>query len=191
MKESKYYKKHHKTSLNKTWLTKLLLSIIVVLICLIYTNISQSNKEYFKKNLLEKNISFTTINKYYKKFIGNVKENEIPKQTELMTFAEDLKYTKKEKIDDSYKLEVGENYAVPFLKSGIIVFVGEKDNLGNTVIVQGNDGVDIWYSNVSLNDHSLYDYIKNGEIIGPSLSEYITLTFMKNGTPLTYEEYLE
>ena len=37
------------------------------------------------------------------------------------------------------------NSSVLSLSSGIIVYIGQKEGYGNTIIVQGNDGVDIKY----------------------------------------------
>lgn len=81
------------------------------------------------------------------------------------------------------------NEAISVITSGIVVFIGEKDDLGNTVIIQGNDGVDIWYSNITDTDISVYDYIEAGSILGSSNSEDIYLTINKDGEFINYEEY--
>ena len=38
--------------------------------------------------------------------------------------------------------------------------MGEKEGYGNTLIIQGADGVDIWYGNVNSTSLKLYDYIE-------------------------------
>ena len=68
---------------------------------------------------------------------------------------------------------------------------GTKDGLSNTVIVQGNDGVDIWYSGVSLNEYGLYDYVSEGDVLGGSILEYGFVSIVKDGEKITYEEYFK
>ena len=194
MKDSKFYNKIYgkkKEVSNKIWLSKLLLSIIFILISLIVTNLDSDLKDKYVSNVLEHNISFSSINKFYNKYFGSVikdKEDDVSGD-EVLTFNEELAMLDKEGVNDSYKINVGFEYVVSFLKSGIIVYVGEKDNLGNTVIVQGNDGVDIWYSNVIMNEYSLYDYVKEGDILGITKDEYLYLTIKKDGNSISYDEY--
>lgn len=190
MKNSNYYrrkKKRQKVSKVKkySWLTRLLLSIILILISLIITNFSPSLKQKYVTDLLNKNMSFTTLNKLYKKFIGNNKESK-----EDLVANIDIKQPTYEKVDNSFKFTVGNEYPVPLLQSGIIVYLGDKDNLGNTAIIQGNDGIDIWYSNIDVTEYSLYDYVTKGSIIGVNRNDYYMLTIMKDDQSLDYEDYL-
>lgn len=190
MKNSNYYrrkKKRQKVSQvkNYSWFTRLLLSIILILISLIITNFSPSLKQKYVTDLLNKNMSFTTLNKLYKKFIGNNKE---PKEDLVANI--DIKQPTYEKVDNSFKFTVGNEYPVPLLQSGIIVYLGDKDNLGNTAIIQGNDGIDIWYSNIDVTEYSLYDYVTKGSIIGVNRNDYYMLTIMKDDQSLDYEDYL-
>lgn len=196
MQESKYYKRKCKKVVNKVWLTKLLIGIIFVLISLIYVNFSDKNLDNYKKVILEDNISFASINNLYQKYIGKTTTKAKDKATDdsakdMLTFNEGIIYESIEQYNNSYKMKVGKEYLVNFLKPGIIVFVGEKDGLGNTVIVQGNDGVDIWYSNVNMTTYGMYDYVSKGETLGTSNDEYIYLTFVNDGNYLKYEEYIK
>ena len=176
---------------NKIWLTKLLISIIFVLVSLIYMRVSDTNKSFYVDKLLQDNINFQSFNGLYNKYFGNKFENKTINSEEMLTFNDTLTFSSREKIDNSYKLNVGMEYAVPVLKPGIIVFVGDKDNLGKTVIVQGNDGVDVWYSNLVNSEFGMYDYVSKGDILGTTLDEYLILSFNRNGTFLTYEEYIK
>ena len=81
--------------------------------------------------------------------------------------------------------------AVTSLYDGIVVFIGNKDNYKNTVIVQGSDGVDIWYGNVSNVSVTLYDYITKDTIIGEAADNTLYLVFNKENEYLGYEEYLK
>ena len=65
----------------------------------------------------------------------------------------------------------------------------KKENYGNTVIVSLNTGIDVWYSNIN-ESIKLYDYVKEGELIGTSKDSTIYLVFKKDGNILNYEEYI-
>jgi hypothetical protein len=148
-------------------------------------NISDDTQNSYKENVLEDNIDFYEINQVYDKYIGDGEEYS---DTEL-TFNDSIIASEVISYGDSYRLNVGTDYLINIMKPGIIVYIGDKDGLGNTVIVQGNDGVDIWYSNVSLNNYSLYDYVSKGEILGSSLSDYYLFTIIKDGKKIKYEDY--
>lgn len=167
--------------------TKTLLSIILVLICAIYINLSDNNLLNFKNYVFNNTLLFTKINNLYTKYFGNILPEKVSKSTPV--FGEKIAYTNIEKYEDSYKLTLNSNI-INTLQSGLIVFIGEKPNLGNTVIVQGNDGTDIWYSNIKVNAFSLYDYIEENTILGEANAESFYLTFIKDGQHIGYEEYL-
>ncbi len=45
-------------------------------------------------------------------------------------------------------------------ESGIVVYIGEKENYKQTVIVQQMNGVDVWYGNIKQANVKLYDYVE-------------------------------
>lgn len=63
-------------------------------------------------------------------------------------------------------LETGVDATIECIQDGFVVFVGEKDDLNKTVIVQHNDGSESWYGNLASVEVGLYDYIKSGHPIG-------------------------
>jgi len=198
MKDSKYYKKklqqNKKNKIgNTSWLSKVLISIIIILLSLILTNFNKDIKEFYTKNILEYNLSFNQINKIYEKYIGNINKEKVKTSDTNYVSNEitDIKLLPKTEEDGSYKIDVGLDFPVTFQESGIIVFIGDKESLKNTVIVQGNDGVDIWYSNIIHNDYSLYDYVKKGDILGTTNTDNLILTITKDGKKLTYDEYFK
>ena len=69
------------------------------------------------------------------------------------------------------------------------MYLGDKDNLGNTCIIQGVDGVDIWYSNIDTSNLTLYDYVNKGDMLGTTLSDKLYLTLEKNNEFIDYETY--
>ena len=174
----------------KGLLSRSLFAIIFVLGSVIFTNISDSNKELYQKYVLEDSLEFTKINELYQNIFGTVditKDNHSDAETVFGS----ITYTNIESFKNGSKLTVGMNEVVSAITSGIVVFIGEKDELGNTIIIQGNDGVDIWYSNITDTDIKVYDYVEAGSILGTSNSEDIYLTISKDGQFMSYEEYME
>lgn len=193
MKDSKYYKKmkakERVNSKNNIWLSKLLVSVIIVLCSLIVTNLNGTIREEYKKLILEKNISFSSINKFYEKYIGRLGNKNVDESLVSNVITDTSKIVKD--ANGSYLVNLGMDYPLTFMESGIIVYIGEKDDLGNTIIVQGNDGVDLWYSNVINSEYGLYDYVKKGDLLGTLSSDKLLLTIVKDGNKLPYEEYFK
>ena len=79
---------------------------------------------------------------------------------------------------------------VPALESGIVVYIGNKQDYGQTIIVEQTNGIDTFYSNISTTDIKLYDYIEKGDYIGQTLSDKLYLIFQKNGVVLNYKDYI-
>lgn len=194
-KRKKYYSNESKetSDLNprlkyvKGLISRTLITIIFVLSSIIFTNVSTKNKEFYKEHVLENSLEFTKINNWYQKYFGNVDITK--KNPSSTTVFNTIKYSNIEPFKNSSKLTVGMNEVVNVITSGIVVFIGEKEDLGNTVIIQGNDGIDIWYSNITDTDLKVYDYIESGSIIGTSNSDYIYITIYKDGKTISYEEY--
>jgi len=166
---------------------KLLVTIIITLIILIIIKSNKVFKKNFYKYVYESNISFSKINKLYKEYFGNILPLNI-KDLEPV-FNEKLIYEEKEKYLDGVKLIVGENYLVPSLNDGVVVFTGYKENYGNVVIINQSDGTDLWYGNLDNINVKLYDNIKKGQYIGNVKNE-LYLVFKKNGNILDYEKYI-
>ncbi len=190
MKDSKYYKKKLKKQGKdderlSILFSKLLLAVIFVLGSLVLTNFSSSLKDKYVKEVLEKNIDISYINKFYNKYIGRGKKEE--EEVLVANLDSSKEY---EKVGESVKFTMEAEEPITTLEGGIIVFIGDKDDLGNTVIVQGNNGVDIWYSNILMTDYSLYDYISKGDKLGVSMSDNYLVTIKKDDKTLEYEEYI-
>ncbi len=169
-------------------ITRSLLTIILVLGSIIYTNLSAKNKELYQKYVLENSLSFNKINNIYQDLFGKV--DILSKKESTPVFKDELNVTRVEAYQNSYKLMVSKGSSVSALASGIVVFMGEKDDLGYTIIVQGNDGVDIWYSGVTSSELKVYDYIESTTIIGITSEDYLYITLNKDGEYLNYEEYI-
>lgn len=180
-------KKDSNKSIN---LTKFLLVIILTLITLIAIKKDIKFKELFYKYVYEDSINFAKINEYYEKIFGSYIPFEDTTNKVTPVFNEKLTYISSNKYLDGVKLTVENNYLVPVLQSGLVVYMGEKEGYGNTVIVQGIDGIDIWYGNVTNISISLYDYIDKKSLLGTTKNDVLYLVYKKDGEILNYEEYL-
>jgi stage IV sporulation protein FA len=178
-----------KTSRSFKFIIKAMLVIIITLVLMILIKCNKSFKEKFYVEVFEKNFSFTTINNLYQKYLGSFLPFDKIVDTEPV-FNEKLAYTEVNKYLDGAKLTVTDSYLVPSLQSGLVVFIGEKEGYGNTVTIQGVDGVDIWYGNIENVSVSLYDYVELGTPLGSTIDNNLYLVYKKDGVILNYEEYL-
>lgn len=168
-------------------------SLAVASLFLILATICKYNNDYrdiiYKKIYLD-NFSFTQVKQFYSKYLGGVSFLDKYVLDTKPVFNENLTYYEKSRYYDGVKLKVDNNYLIPSIESGIVVFKGEKEHYGNVVIIQGMDGVDIWYGNISTSNINLYDYIEEGSFIGETIDETLYLVYSKGGNILNYEEYL-
>ena len=171
-------------------LSKFLLSIIFLMVSIILIKSNSNIKTFYQEDILTKQINFTKFNDFYTKYFGNIlPDYTVPSVPTQMASNTEFDYNNGTPYLNGTKLETTENYPVPIITSGIIVFLGEKDSLGPTCIVQGIDGIDIWYSHIDISSLNLYDYVTEGKILAPTESNYFYLTIDSNGNYLTYDTY--
>lgn len=179
----------NKNKVGTIFFVKLLVSIIIMLVILIIIKSSSDFKNNFYKQVYNKNLSFVKVKNIYNKYIGNstLFDNIIKTET---VFNEKLVYNSSETHLDGVRLLVGSHYLVPISESGIVVFIGEKEGYGNTIIIQRVDGIDEWYGNIENVNVKLYDYVTKGELLG-EVTEELYLVYKKDGNILNYEEYIK
>ena len=184
-------KQENKVSYRVSIIRRTLLTVVIVLVVLIICNLSTSTKNIIKKELLERNYNFSKINSLYKKYIANF--NPLGKKesgnTQLVSSSKGIEYSSSEDYLDGVKLNVSEEYPIKLLDSGLVVFIGENEGYGMSVIVQQSNGIDVIYGNVISNDIKVYDYIEKGTIIGTA-NKYLYLVFQKEGEVLDYKKYI-
>ena len=193
MIKSKIKKKNKKTNKNRSsrygFISKLLITIILTLITLILLKSNNKLKTFFYNKVYDNNISFATINKWYENHFGSsIPFKELVEKDTKAVFNNKLEYSKKEKYLDGVKLSVDKNYLVPILESGMVVYIGKKEEYGNTVIVQQVNGVDVWYGNINNPNVKLYDYVEKGKLLGDVKNNNLYLVFKKDGKVLSYEK---
>lgn len=174
-----------KKNINKL-ITKFMIAIIFFLISIIFTNYSDKNLLLYKEYVFTESLPFTKIKGWYEDLFGEVLPTQDNSQT---VFNGKLVYKDISEYYDGEKLLVSKNTLVNNITSGVVVFSGEKDNYGNTVIIQGIDGVDIWYGNLENVSVSLYDYIEANTVIGETKDEYLYLVIKKDNEYIKYENY--
>lgn len=180
------------TSINiNKYISKFLLTVILLLITLITLKSNNGLKTAFYKQIFDSNISFATINKLYQNYFGTpIPFENLFKNNAETVFNEELNYSETSKYKDGVKLTVEKNYLVPVVESGIVIFVGEKEGYGNTVIIQQTNGIDLWYSNVGKLDIKLYDFVEKGSLLGETNGTDLYLVYIKDGKVLDYNEYI-
>ena len=195
---NKYFKNKNKMVYNNKYLisliNRILLSFLLLIICLCIVKTNDKYKLFIKENVYSKNISFTKINKLYENWFGKIYPIEnIEKKTNVKlepVFSENLAYTNMEEYKEGVKLSVDNNYLVPVLESGIVVYKGDKDNYGYTIIIQQVNGIDLWYVGLKKNDLKLYDYVEKGKLLGEVENNLLYLFYQKDGKFVSYKEYL-
>lgn len=172
----------------------ILRSLTVIIIFLLLAIISKSNQTYkdvIITNLYEKNLSFTKIKNLYNKYLGGIVPLEKVTPEITPVFNEQLEYTNESIYYDGVKLEVLDKYLVPILEEGMVVYIGEKENYGNVVIIEGSNGIDIWYGNMESTTIELYDYVEKNTYLGQTKDTNLYLVYSKDGQFLDYKEYLK
>lgn len=165
-----------------------LFTILIFLINLILCKSNDEYKEFIHKYVYTNNISFSKIENIFNKYLGDV----IPtlSNTSQEVFNEKLVYNSIEEVNDGAKINVKDKESINSFESGIVVFSGIKDNLGNTVIIEQIDGNEAWYVNIDNSNIKIYDYIEKGSIIGNVLTDNFTIYFKNKGEAIDYKKYI-
>lgn len=184
-------KKKCKGSKIYSFFIKFFICIIIVLLGLIFIKGNTSLRNEVKDFLGNHNLSVSKINDFYKKHFGDILPfQSIAKSKTKLVFDENLKYEKIEKYKDGSKVYVSDSYLVPSLEDGIVIFIGNKDDYGKTVIIEQTNGVLVWYGNLANINVSVYDYVNKGEFLGEAKKSFYLL-FEKDGKFLDYKKYIK
>lgn len=174
----------------RSFITRLFLTILLFLVGMILVKGSHNVKNIILENVYNKNFKFTKVKGFYEKYFGKVLSLDKLAVKEQSVFQEKLAYQKANTYLDGVKLTVDKNYMVPVLESGIVIFMGEKDQYGYTVVIEQIDGVDVYYSNIHADGIKMYDYIEKGELLGEVKTDKLYLTFQKDGKYLSYKDFI-
>mgnify|MGYP005770796613 CR=1 FL=1 len=169
--------------------SRVLLSIVFLLGSVIFIKSSNDHLLLYKEQVFEKSFQFASFNKLYKKYLGSILPfDNVEKIEDKAVFNETFKYDSQKKYKDGTKFTVDTNYLMPALQSGIVVFIGEKEGYGQTVIIQGTDGVDVWYANIN-STLKLYDYVEKQSLVGESINDELIILVQKDNEFIEYSAY--
>lgn len=173
------------------FIIKSLLCIIIFLVLGIVCKKDINYKNYVYKRLYQEHIDFSSMKAFYNKYLGGVFPIEdVFSTNSKAVFNEELVYQSINSYEGGAVLGVNYNYLVPSTSKGIVVYIGEKEKYGNVVIVEGDDGVDIWYGNLCNTMVNIYDVIDRGTYLGESCDEKIYIVYTKKNEFLDYKDYL-
>lgn len=180
MKQKKYI---------KSLFTRVLVSIILFLVTSIFINYSDKNLLFYKRNFYNKSFNFSYVNKLYNKYLGGI----LPfknSYNDQMVMSSEANYSNNEEYENGVKIIDLEGENIKALKSGIVVYIGQKENFNETIIIQGSDGIDYWYGNLENINVTLYDYVEEDFILGNPKDGMLYLQFLQNGEYLDYKEFI-
>lgn len=160
---------------------KIVLSIFILFTILSIIKLSPDTKNAIKKELFETNFNFSIVNDFLSKIF--------PKEESAPVNDEGIKYKKQTNYLDGVMIEMNEGESINLIESGIVVFIGQKEGYGKTIIVQQSNGIDVWYGNIDNISVNLYDYVNKNAVIGTS-KDKLYLVFQKNGEFLNYKNYI-
>ena len=182
------YNKYYLKKKSNKYITKILVSIIFFLLCIIYIKLDNNNYNNFKKIVYSDNLSFNKFNDIYNKYFGNIIPS-INLDNDTTVFNEELINNTMDNYLNGKIINVDNNYIVSALNSGVVVYIGQKEGYNKTIIIQGIDGVDIWYGNVGDYTVNLYDYVKKGDLISKVNDNKLYLVLVKDNKYIDYEDY--
>lgn len=169
----------------KSLITRTLLSLIMFFAM----SIILSNDNHFLKIndiLFSSNIDFS----YFKSKIDILFGNFFNINTSTYVSSNKINYKNIENFRNGYKITTDYNYVINSLTSGTVIYIGNKDYYGRTIIIEGDDGINYWYSHIENISINLYDYVSSSNVIGSVIDNYFILTLEKEGKYLSYEDYL-
>jgi len=179
----------------KKWLFRIssqfLITIILTLITLIVLKTNPGLKKQFYTIVYENNFSFASFNKLYNDWFGDIIPFGKNNNNNDLVFNEKLEYSDITSYKEGAKLTVANHYLIPILESGLVLFIGDKDDYNTCAIIQGAAGIETWYCNVTNLNVKLYDYVDKGTLLGETNDTNLYLIYKKNGEVLDYKEYIK
>lgn len=174
-----------------SFIIRLMILCVMFLGALIYIKSSPANKQRFYDTFFKNHLSFTAINNFYNKHLGSVLPFKDLIKNNKPVFKEKLIYSDSNLYKDGVALKVEQAYLVPVLDDGIVIFTGDKEEYGKTVVVQQNNGIDVWYGNMGNLNIKIYDYIEAGSLLGETTNDKLYLVFKREGKALDYKKYIQ
>ena len=183
--------KHNFMPILRRFIFKCLIVSILTLTCLILSKKSVLAKNIIYNKVYDSYISFPKIKKIYNKYLGNILPFENINIEKPVFNNETIKYKEKSAYDSGVKLILENNYVIPIINDGMVIFIGEKENLGKTLIIEDSNKINYIYGNLENINVKLYDYVNKGDLLGSSKDNTLYLLFEKDGKYLDYKEFIK
>ena len=148
-------------------------------------------KNYIQRKLYQEYFDFSDVKVFYDKYLGGIFPIENIYNNKMQSvFYEELIYQEAITYKDGVMLKVSYNYLVPAINGGVIVYIGEKKDYGKVIIVEGNNGIDIWYGNICNVMVNIYDVVNEGSYLGEVCDNKLYIVYTKKNEFLNYADYL-
>ncbi|WP_338750419.1 M23 family metallopeptidase [Bacillus sp. FJAT-52991] len=160
------------------FLFKGLASLIFVLAVAIMFKQSSSpfiEGQAWMKEVMEKEFQFSKAAEWYEKTLGEPlpftvdgwtqKEKVVKEQTEYAVPVSGKVIEDFQTNGKGLMVEARPNEGVKAIKDGTVLFVGQKDEFGQTVIVQHADNSESWYGHVANPSVQPYEKVKAGSVL--------------------------
>lgn len=169
----------------KTIFIKMLLSIVLVLIGLIFIKIDNKNKEIIEKYIYTDSMSFSYLYKLYKKHLGDfIPFKNFYKENIKKVSKQEFNYNNVEKKGNGYLFELDPLTLIYAFKGGLVI---EKTD--DKIKVQTEDDLYFVYQNLNNIKVNIYDNLEDYELIG-ECNNNLLLTIYKKDEYLSYEEFI-
>jgi murein DD-endopeptidase MepM/ murein hydrolase activator NlpD len=128
---------------------------------------------------------------FYNKYLGGIFPlANVYSDMVRPVFREDLVYKDVTSYLDGAMVSVDYNYMVPVIETGVVVYIGDKEGYEKVVIIEGDNGVDIWYGNLADVMVNIYDVVDKGSYLGSVNEDSLYLVYSKENKFLDYNNYL-
>ena len=162
-------------------LGKLFTISIFTMIIITLSNTNQKFRNFLINDILNNTMDFSKVNNAIDE-VTNVFNTIDTTQT-----MNDINKNKNiEEYKDGYIYHLENNSNILLKDSGIVTYIGNKDDYLNTIVVQQSNGYYAWYGNVS-EKVKLYDYIEKNEIIGTTNGDFYYYVLYKDDKPIKNE----
>lgn len=178
--ESEYGEQEHPLFRKEVFIFKIFASAcLVLIIAILFRNQSDSLQDArnIVKKSMEQEFEFASISAWYEKQFGKplailpisdknkqIQEAEVGKQYALPASG---------KIVESFKsngkgimIETEKGAAVKTMNAGRVIFAGEKEGIGKTVILQHQDKSESWYGGLGELKVTFSEYVEKGKEVG-------------------------
>ncbi|MBO9130502.1 M23 family metallopeptidase [Bacillus sp. 165] len=170
-------KETHPLFKKEVFLFKLLCSVcLVLLVAILFKN---TNEDFDKArsvvtNTMKKEFQFATVSDWYKQQFGEPlsffpsekKEKSVTQKEEYAVPASGKVMQTFEANGQGVFVQTGLSAVVDAVNEGLVIFVGSKPDLGNTVVIQHADGTESWYGNLENMSVSVYEYVQKEQKLG-------------------------